>query len=185
MCLCSCGIEKKIIRHSLLSGDTKSCGCYRKEKTAKLAAVRTPRQKLAHLREDKKCPQCNKTKSVEAFPKNVTTSDGYGAYCKPCHNLTSRENRRINHGNRGYHLKRRYGITQEDFDRLVAGQEGKCAICQTLPSGIKPWHVDHNHATGKIRGVLCHHCNTGLGNLKDNVAVLKRAIAYLEKSNES
>jgi len=68
------------------------------------------------------------------------------------------------------------------MDDMLREQGGICAIC--LQTSGK-WHLDHNHKTGKIRGILCHHCNTGLGNLKDDVAVLKRAIAYLEKSNES
>ena len=92
------------------------------------------------------------------------------------------------HGSgKAYRLKYRHGISIEQYEHMLEEQDHKCAICHSYPrNNLKnPWHVDHNHVTGKIRGILCHHCNTGLGNLKDDVAVLKRAIAYLEKSNES
>lgn len=178
LCRCSCGNEKVIVRRSLTSGDTKSCGCYRKEKTAKLAETRTPRQKIAHMRQDKRCPSCEETKPVAEFPKNVTTSDGYGCYCKPCHNRIGRENTRKKHGNRGYHLKRRYGITQEDFNNLLESQKGLCAICEKS-GGQKPWHVDHDHSSGKVRGILCHPCNTALGNFNDDPEILERALKYL------
>ena len=62
---------------------------------------------------------------------------------------------------------------------MVEDQEGKCAICLSLPKGIKPWHVDHDHSTNKVRGILCHHCNTALGNFNDDPDILERALEYL------
>ena len=86
--------------------------------------------------------------------------------------------------NRKYHLKKLYGITPAQFDALLLSQNGKCAICKTdAPGGKGAWHVDHCHHTGKVRGLLCHDCNTGIGKLKDSPRLLRDAISYLETHN--
>jgi hypothetical protein len=80
------------------------------------------------------------------------------------------------HGNsRHYHLKSRYGIGADDFDRMVAEQGGLCAICERPD----PEHVDHDHVTGEVRGILCFNCNGGLGQFRDDVESLVRAAEYL------
>jgi hypothetical protein len=74
-------------------------------------------------------------------------------------------------------------LTVEEFDALLASQDGKCAICRTDKwpgNGNRP-HVDHCHATGKVRGILCTSCNNGLGRFKDRVDLLEAAIAYLKR----
>lgn len=71
----------------------------------------------------------------------------------------------------------KYGITREFLDTLLNNQLGRCAICMN-PS-IKLL-VDHNHANGNVRGLLCSHCNSVLGFARDNATVLKNAISYLE-----
>jgi hypothetical protein len=73
----------------------------------------------------------------------------------------------------------RYGITAEQFMQLIARQGGKCAICPTDITGPKAAHVDHCHATKKVRGILCLECNTGLGKFKDSIELLAKAIEYL------
>lgn len=78
--------------------------------------------------------------------------------------------------------KRRYGLTTEEFAARKAMQGGKCAICQGPPSGRGvDFHVDHCHETHKVRGLLCHHCNIGLGNFKDRVDLLQAAQKYLNE----
>ncbi|MER9436732.1 endonuclease VII domain-containing protein [Mesorhizobium sp. M0618] len=79
-------------------------------------------------------------------------------------------------------IKQRYGITLEKFDEMVASQNGLCAICETDTPGGRwdRWSVDHCHTTGKIRGILCHSCNTGIGALNDDIDRLRKAIGYLE-----
>lgn len=62
-------------------------------------------------------------------------------------------------------LVRNYGLTQLDFDKINASQKGRCAICRRYPSGNKPLHVDHDHKTGTIRGLLCHQCNWFMGTI--------------------
>ena len=74
-----------------------------------------------------------------------------------------------------------YGITLKQFNVLLKLQDGKCAICRRVPSKRIRFGVDHNHATGTIRGILCGPCNHGIGMLKDNVKLLCRAIAYLKR----
>lgn len=77
----------------------------------------------------------------------------------------------------GY-LKRLYGITLVDYDVLFKKQCGLCAICKQPPVAIY-FHVDHDHSTNQIRGLLCRDCNTGIGLLKDDVDRLRQAIEYL------
>lgn len=79
-------------------------------------------------------------------------------------------------------LKATYGLTIEQYDSILESQGNSCAICKIdTPSGRGRFHVDHNHITGEIRGLLCHHCNLALGNFKDNISALLSAIDYLSK----
>lgn len=80
-------------------------------------------------------------------------------------------------------LKSTYGLTLEDFDRMLAAQGGACAICKTcVPGGPGRFSVDHCHTTGRVRGLLCNNCNRGIGGLKDDANLLRAAIAYLEEN---
>ena len=81
------------------------------------------------------------------------------------------------------HLKSTFGITLDDYDRMLADQGGGCAICGAkTPGGYgKRFHVDHDHETGKIRGLLCHYHNTGLGMFGDDPSQLQAAIEYLKR----
>ena len=76
----------------------------------------------------------------------------------------------------------KYGLTIEQYTELLDSQGNCCAICGTLLLNNRLTHVDHCHATGKVRGILCHHCNLLLGNAKDNLAILSAAYSYLENS---
>jgi hypothetical protein len=73
----------------------------------------------------------------------------------------------------------RYGITEEQYQQLVTLQENKCAICKR--EFVRTPHIDHDHTTGEVRGLLCYSCNGAIGNFKDNVKALQNAINYLEK----
>jgi hypothetical protein len=76
-------------------------------------------------------------------------------------------------------LKYNFGITLEEYDALFDSQDGKCAICLLPPSG-RQLAVDHDHKTGKIRGLLCTKCNVALGLLNDDIGRLFLAIEYLK-----
>lgn len=82
-------------------------------------------------------------------------------------------------------LKRKYGIGLEEYNKLLASQGGKCLFCDKPPeTGTKSLAVDHDHETGKVRGLLCESHNRGLGMFHDNINELERAILYL-KSNDN
>lgn len=87
---------------------------------------------------------------------------------------------RIRERTRQWALKTKFGLTVEDFDRMLASQSNACAVCQTVAPKTG-WHIDHCHSTGKVRGILCTNCNPMLGFAKDNTDTLKAAIRYLEK----
>lgn len=81
----------------------------------------------------------------------------------------------------------KYGITLDTYNELIKAQNGNCAICNKPEVALhlgkpKALSVDHCHATGKVRGLLCHACNTGIGSFEDNPELLKQAIAYLSTS---
>jgi len=87
--------------------------------------------------------------------------------------------------NRKYNYKSKYNITVEDFSILLEEQNFSCKICKTNQNDLKKTlAVDHDHTTGKVRGLLCHKCNSALGLFKDSTESLKRAIQYLEAAND-
>jgi Recombination endonuclease VII len=77
------------------------------------------------------------------------------------------------------HLKRTFGITPEDYDRRLAQQGGGCAVCGRAPKPGKSLHVDHDHETGYVRGLLCFKCNAALGQLDDDLGRIERALTYV------
>lgn len=88
-----------------------------------------------------------------------------------------------------YHQLRKYGLSIEDRDRMLAEQGGVCAICGTDNPGTsntgnrKAWSTDHCHSTGEVRGLLCSSCNVGIGHLKDDTSILASAINYLNRTS--
>jgi Recombination endonuclease VII len=127
----------------------------------------------------KYCPRCEQTLPIAAFGRNRASADGATSYCRPCHNAISKANRERRHGNtREYHLRRRYGIGQGEVDAMLAAQGGLCAACRE----DEPKHVDHDHKTGRVRGMLCFLCNQALGNVRDDVTRLQGLIDYLRRS---
>jgi hypothetical protein len=79
----------------------------------------------------------------------------------------------------------KYGLTQERYLELLVEQNFQCVICKTKEPGGRHnnWHVDHNHDTGRVRGLLCWLCNSGLGKFKDRVDLLENAVKYLKEKN--
>jgi hypothetical protein len=125
----------------------------------------------------KYCPRCQQELPIDAFGSNRSSRDGRAAYCRPCHNAVGLENKRRLYGStRDYHLRRRYGLTSADVDAMVEAQGGTCAVCPG-----KPEHVDHDHETGQVRGILCFNCNQSLGNVRDDPNVLRGLARYLDK----
>lgn len=80
-----------------------------------------------------------------------------------------------------YQIQRRYGISGEQYETMLTEQEYSCKICGcSVEDNGKSLAVDHCHDTGKVRDLLCHNCNVGLGNFKDNVELMMKAIEYLK-----
>jgi hypothetical protein len=77
-------------------------------------------------------------------------------------------------------LWKKYKLTLQEFDDMFEAQGMRCLICNGVdPKGKGHWHIDHNHITKKVRGILCHHCNIALGHLRDDPERCDRAAAYL------
>ena len=126
------------------------------------------------------CSKCDTEKSLDSFGSNRRTKDGLQHYCRDCRSeLKKKDYCPDKEANQ--QLQRKYGITLEDYDRMLEDQGGCCKICGTDEpgGGNGRFHVDHNHSTGKVRGILCNSCNTGLGRFKDSPEVLLKAATYL------
>jgi len=130
----------------------------------------------------KKCSDCNVEKDVTEFNTN-----GKGKAIKPfCKDCSKERNKKNRQKTRETNIKWRYGISYDDLLSMFEKQNGRCGICNTkielfadaLNKG-SVGHIDHDHSSGEVRGLLCGNCNTGLGKFNDDVALLKTAIQYL------
>ena len=117
----------------------------------------------------KRCPECKQYKSIAGFYRKVHSADGFASYCKVCDTRKTGQSR----------IKKRYGLTPTEYDRLFSDQNGKCAICGETPMTKKGSVVDHCHETGRVRGILCQRCNTAIGMLYDDPLLLRKAATYL------
>lgn len=132
----------------------------------------------------KYCVKCLETKPVEAFNRHAKSKDGRQAWCRECFAAHRRlEKMRDTDKYRAIHLLSNFGITPDEYNAMYQAQDGVCAICQQpeTTAGKTFLAVDHDHKTGVIRGLLCGNCNKGLGYLRDDSALLARAINYLDR----
>lgn len=143
-------------------------------------------------RTEKPCAGCGITKSLDEFARRSISRDGRDEQCKACRNAKTRAymarpevKARVKRREAPAKLKYLYGITSDDYKTMLASQCGVCAICRKPPEGgprTSRLYVDHDHDTGKVRGLLCRRCNQALGTLGDNIEGLMRAIDYLKKA---
>lgn len=125
---------------------------------------------------DKKCGKCNEIKPLDSFNKDKYTVTGRTSLCKTCTAIRTKKTRK----SRQLQIKaKRYNITLSEVSELAKIKS--CQICGNDFSKHREAHIDHCHTTGKVRGVLCRTCNLGIGHLKDDVVILKKAIKYLSK----
>lgn len=136
----------------------------------------------------KVCPRCSRRLPRSAFP---TRPNGFTAsYCVPCgreYNAARQRAWVARHpeyrpnpaDQRVVKLRYRYGIEPEQYDALTAAQSGGCAVCGARPKGGEHLHVDHDHESGSVRGLLCPSCNKGLGHFQDDAERMRAAIRYL------
>lgn len=132
----------------------------------------------------KKCSRCKETLPLERFRRRSYRPTGLHSECRKCgyervaaykKNNPDRAKKYL----RASHLRFTYGISVEDYEKLLELQDGKCAICGEGQRGPKKLAVDHDHRTGAIRGILCAQCNTRLGWMEQYMAP---AVGYLSRS---
>lgn len=99
--------------------------------------------------------------------ENIRVDPKTGArICRPCQVESNR--------------RRVYGMGAAEYRELLDSQDGKCALCLKEFKGERDTHLDHDHETGRTRGILCQRCNIGLGHFQEDVATLERAVVYLQ-----
>ena len=151
----------------------------------------------------RECTKCFRVDLLENFPSHKQRRYGKARNCKTCKSEAGKswykENRdKANQASRAWYKEnsdsvrvknlKKFGITAEDYDRMLISQNGVCKICR-LPEtqvdrrtgGVRRLAVDHCHSTDKVRGLLCCGCNTGIGNLGDSAERLRAAADYVEK----
>lgn len=141
----------------------------------------------------KRCPKCQETKPRDAFglrPPNPQGKRYSKSYCHECENLIQMTKNRedpakVSARNKVTALSRYFNMTPEEFNELDDQQNGLCAICEKAPPEGRRLHIDHDHESGLVRGLLCRGCNHGLGNFLDSPTLLTRAIAYLAQGPAS
>lgn len=134
----------------------------------------------------KVCCVCKEEKPKTDFNvcgKNQHTRRPWlSAHCKECGKERSKDYNRSNqHRQRAKRYARRYGITITEYEKLLLDQNERCAICCSVEPGshFNYFSIDHDHATGEVRGLLCDHCNRGLGYFRDDPEILRAAIGYV------
>lgn len=162
-------------------------------KACEKAHRKDPKRKtIAEPNADKTCSKCGITKKVSDFYRNSSSYDGRAHSCKICNEERKRLYRakypeRHKRSQRNTKIKRAYGIDIETYDKMYEDQGGCCFLCGGSPSD-RTLAVDHCHESGNVGKLLCGNCNLGLGNFKDSIEVLEKAIEYLkiyrEKEND-
>lgn len=129
----------------------------------------------------RQCAKCKETKVLTDFWKKKSEPLGYRYQCKACAYI-DRNSILTAEKIRGYNLRSKFGLSVSDYYKILAEQNNVCKICGSPDPKSKHmvFHVDHDHNTGKIRGLLCGNCNLALGNAKDSIVILKSMIQYLE-----
>jgi DNA repair exonuclease SbcCD ATPase subunit len=134
---------------------------------------------------EKQCTNCKILQTVDNFYVDITKKCKFKSRCKKCQ-VVMRDKTKHNKGVLKSRLKILYNLSVDDFNNLMIQQGNCCKICgKHRDTQAKRLHVDHDHITGKVRGLLCSACNQALGLFKDDIAVLKSAIKYLNEANDA
>ena len=145
--------------------------------------------------ETKQCSKCNTVKDLTEFHtfKSYKGKTYFKSWCKCCHKEHKRISQTANKSlkRHEYNLKSRFNMTVEQYDQMLKDQNYVCKICgkpETTKSTAKCGRVqrlavDHDHKTGKVRGLLCQSCNVGLGKFKDDYNILLRAANYKKENS--
>jgi hypothetical protein len=172
-CVCDCGNEVEVLGNSLRSGNTKSCGCIRRPN---LVGMENDHgiviSKIKNQMWELSCKHCGDThiQNQREIRRNSHPMS-CPAYKPP--NYSGLEKR-------DGIIRRVYGITLAEYNKMFEDQGGRCAICGS-PDEVEGRRlaIDHCHDSGRVRGLLCGKCNRGLGLFYDNKQLLENAISYL------
>jgi hypothetical protein len=143
------------------------------------------------------CTKCKAEKDGSKFRERAASKSGLNYWCKECENtankkrytpkpreviLKDKEIKKIEAKKRM--LKHRYGMTYDEYEQMYKIQNSCCAIClEKYPLGGRVGlYIDHDHKTGKVRGLLCNNCNSAIGKLKESREILERAVQYLDEN---
>lgn len=132
-----------------------------------------------------KCSKCKQVKDLNKFHKDVRNKSGKRSNCISCDKIAAKiwkekNKKHIAEYNTKYKRQYNYGLANEDYEVLLENQKYRCAVCNIHKDDLKRGLVvDHCHATGKYRGLLCHHCNVAIGMLKESEDNFMAAISYL------
>ena len=137
------------------------------------------------------CNICNQTKPLSEFYQTIRNGEPYGYHgkCKSCY-VKKQQEKYDPIKKRDENLKRVYGIGIQENNTLLEQQNHRCAICESIDpkgrksgrgGGVDVFYVDHDHKTGKVRGLLCNICNRTMGYIGENSGVLEEMIKYLQK----
>lgn len=132
------------------------------------------------------CSHCLQMLPFDQFHRQRGKPNGYRSHCKECRNKTYSENYATEAGRRTAQVNswRSQGIkdmTIARYEEMVLDQNGRCAICQvTAEENGRRLCVDHDHETGRVRALLCDHCNVGIGRFNDSPEMLEKALRYLQ-----
>ncbi len=149
----------------------------------------------------KRCAGCKEVKPLAEFSRWPGSKDGFLYCCKPCRAAEKKaehKRRQADPDAKAAHRRRRrrtrnktlYGLTEGQYEIMLAAQSGVCAVCGrpevqgARGGGVKPLAVDHDHDTGRLRALLCSHCNQGIGHFFDDPVLLRLAAAYLERHGQ-
>jgi len=123
----------------------------------------------------KRCRKCGEVKALAEFYRSRGARDGpqrVRAWAEKNRDKRLKKLREI-------HLRNKFGLTPDEYDRILDAQDGACALCECAPTPGISLHVDHDHGTGEVRGLLCVRCNNALGLLREDPDLLKRAARYV------
>lgn len=116
----------------------------------------------------KRCGGCGELKFLKYFAEEKFGIYGRKSQCKECRKWQD--------------VLNKYDLTKDQWQKMFLDQGSVCAICHNQKTDKSHWATDHDHATGKVRGILCHHCNQALGIFKDSSVYLQNAIDYLNRN---
>jgi hypothetical protein len=202
------GVDKKAVSRGCRNHWCKKCMHDRKELIK--SGIIIPIRRVNRISDETlPCRVCGRTLPRDSFGPSWHHKNrgGKSSACKECQNKRARDYAlKIDHCNscgiklppglrgcycgkcyREQNLTRNYKMSQSDYEKILNDQHGLCAICGSpSPGGHGTmFRIDHDHSSGKIRGLLCNKCNVGIGHFDDDTEKMRLAILYLEKSRKS